>query len=78
MPDNLALGEWELHTLKDMKWNDNHQRPIKYWSPDIIKSMRLLMQQLAYAKHPNYAPRHGFDSYTPPKHLYTEMHPADW
>jgi hypothetical protein len=31
-PDYLALGEWELHTLEDMRWNDNHQRPIKYWS----------------------------------------------
>jgi hypothetical protein len=42
-PDYLALGEWELHTLEDMRWNDNHQRPIKYWSRDIIKSMRWLM-----------------------------------
>ena len=32
MQDDLALGEWELHTLGDMRWNDNHQRPIKYWS----------------------------------------------
>jgi len=24
MPDDQALGEWELHTLKDMRWNDNH------------------------------------------------------
>jgi hypothetical protein len=24
MPDELALGEWELHTLKNMKCNDNH------------------------------------------------------
>jgi hypothetical protein len=40
MPDDLALGEWALHTLEDMRWNDNHQRPIKYWSQDIIKSMR--------------------------------------
>jgi hypothetical protein len=39
MPDNLALRLWELHTLEDMKWNDNHQCPIKYWSQDIIKSM---------------------------------------
>jgi hypothetical protein len=31
MPDDLPLGEVELHTLKDMRWNDNHQRPIKYW-----------------------------------------------
>jgi hypothetical protein len=23
MPDVLALGEWELHTLEDMKWNGN-------------------------------------------------------
>jgi hypothetical protein len=30
MPDYLALVEWELHTLQDMKWNDNHQHPIKY------------------------------------------------
>jgi len=47
MPDDLALREWELHTLEDMRWNDNHQRPIKYWSRDIIKSMRWLMQQPA-------------------------------
>jgi len=32
MPDDQALGEWELHTLEDMRWNDNHQHPIKYWS----------------------------------------------
>jgi hypothetical protein len=51
MPDNQALGEWELHTLEDMKWNDNHQRPIKYWSRDIIKSMRWLMRQPSYAEH---------------------------
>ena len=29
MPDDQALGEWELHTLEDMRWNDNHQCPIK-------------------------------------------------
>jgi len=40
MPDAQALGEWELHTLKDMTWNDNHQCPIKYWTRDIINSMR--------------------------------------
>jgi hypothetical protein len=32
MPDDQALGEWNLHTLEDMRWNDNHERPIKYWS----------------------------------------------
>jgi hypothetical protein len=32
MPHDQALGEWELHTLEDMRWNDNHQHPIKYWS----------------------------------------------
>jgi hypothetical protein len=40
MADDMALGEWELHTIEDMRWNDNHQPPIKYWSRDIIKSMR--------------------------------------
>ena len=50
-PDDLALGEWELYTLEDMKWNDNHQCPIKYWSQDIIKSMRWLLWQPAYAEH---------------------------
>ena len=39
MADDQALGEWELHSLEDMRCNDNHQRPIKYWSRDIIKSM---------------------------------------
>jgi hypothetical protein len=27
--DDVALGEWELHTLEDMRWNDNHQCPIR-------------------------------------------------
>jgi len=39
MPDDQALGEWQLHTLEDMRWNDNHQHPITYCSQDIIKSM---------------------------------------
>ena len=56
MPDDQALGEWELHTLEDMRWNDNHQRPIKYWSRDIIKSMRWLMRQPAYAEHLIFTP----------------------
>ena len=37
--DDQALGEWELHTLKDMRWNDNLQCPIEYLSRDIIKSL---------------------------------------
>jgi hypothetical protein len=32
MPDDQALGECKLHTLEYMRWNGNHQRPIKYWS----------------------------------------------
>jgi hypothetical protein len=32
MQDDQALGRWKLHTLEDMRWNDNDQRPIKYWS----------------------------------------------
>jgi len=51
MPDDQALGEWQLHTLEDMRWNDDHQRPIIYWSQDIIKGMRWLMRQPAYAEH---------------------------
>jgi len=78
MPDDQALGEWELHTLEDMRWNDNHQRPIKYWSRDIIKSMRWLMRQPAYAEHLIFAPQRCYNSDTPPKRLYTEMHTADW
>jgi hypothetical protein len=78
MPGDLALGEWELHTLEDMKWNDNHQCPIKYWSRDIIKSMTWLMRQPAYAEHRIYAPQRGFNSNTPPKRLYTEIHTVDW
>jgi len=47
MRDDQALGEGEVHTREDMTWNDNHQRPIKYWSRDIIKSMRWLLRQPA-------------------------------
>jgi hypothetical protein len=78
MPDDLPHGEWELHTLDDMKWNDNHQRPIKYWSRNIIKSMRWLTWQPLYAEHRIYAPQCCFNSNTPPKYLYTEIHIMDW
>jgi hypothetical protein len=78
MPDDLALGEWELHTLEDMKQNDNHQRPIKYWSRDIINSMRWSMRKPAYAEHVVYAPQRCYNSDTPPERLNTEMHTADW
>jgi len=61
-----------------MKWNDNHQRPIKYWNRDIIKRMRRLMRQLAYAEHLIYAPQRCFNCDTQPTCLYTEMHTADW
>ena len=77
MPDYQALGEWELHTLEDMRWNDNHQWPIEYWSRDMIKSMRWLLWQQAYAENLIYAPQHCFNSDTPLKRLYTEMHTVD-
>jgi hypothetical protein len=78
MSDHQAVGEWELHTLGDRRWNDNHQSSIKYWSRDIIKSMRWSMWQPAYAEHLIYAPQHCFHSHTSPQCLYTEMHTADW
>jgi len=78
MPGDLAMGEWELHTLEDMRWNDNHQCPIKYWSRDVIKSMRWLMWQPAYPEHLSYAPQRCFNRNTPLKCLYTEMHTAGW
>jgi hypothetical protein len=77
MSDDLDLSEWQLHTLKDMKWNDNHQCNIKYWSRDIIESIEWLMLLRAYAEHHIYAPQHYFNSNTPLKHLYNEMHIAD-
>jgi len=78
MTDHHALREWELHTLKDMGWNDNHQCPIKYLCRDIIKSMRWLTRQPAYAKHHIYAHQRCFNTDKPPKRLYIEMHTADW
>jgi hypothetical protein len=78
MPDHQALGEWELHTLEDMRWNHNRQRPIQYWNRDINKCMTWLMWQPAYAEHLIFAPQHCYNSDTPPKRLYTEMHTADW
>jgi hypothetical protein len=76
--NDQAVGEWELHTLEGMRWNVNHQQPIKCWSQDIMKSMRWLMRQPAYADHLIYAPQRCCNSDTPSKRLYTEMHTADW
>jgi len=56
MVDNQALKEWELHTLKDIRWNDNHQRATKFWSWDIIKIVRRLMRKAAYAERLIFAP----------------------
>jgi hypothetical protein len=53
MPDDQALGEWELHTFEEMRWNDKHQCPMKYWSRDIIKCMRWWMRQRTYASVSN-------------------------
>jgi len=78
MADDHALGEWELPLLKDMKWNDNHQCPIKYCSRDIIKSRRWLMRQPLYTEHLIYTPQRCINCDTPPKRLYTEMHTPDW
>jgi len=78
MPDDQALTEWELHTLEDMRCNDNHQSPIKYWSWDIIQRMRWLMRQPAYAEHLIHPPQSCLNSDKPPKHLYTEMATVDW
>ena len=75
--DDQVLGEWKLHTHKNMRWNDNHPRPIISWSRDIIKSMRWLMRQAVYAEHFIFALQCCFDSDTLPKRLYTEMHTAD-
>jgi hypothetical protein len=38
LPDDHAFGEWELYTLEDMKWNDNHQCPIKCCIRDSIQA----------------------------------------
>jgi hypothetical protein len=78
MPGDQVLMECEVHTLSDMGWNDKHQHPTKFWSRDIIKSIRWLMWQPAYAQILIYTTQRCFNSYTPPKRLYTEMHTADW
>ena len=53
MPDDEALGKFKLHVLKDMRWNVNYQCLIKYWSGNIIRSMRWLRRQQEYAEHLN-------------------------
>jgi hypothetical protein len=77
MSDDLAVGEWELRTVKDMKWIDNHQRPMQYCSREFIKSLRWLLRHPEYAEHLIYAPQSCFNSDTPPKRLHTEMHTVD-
>jgi len=78
MPDDQALGEWELHSLEDIRWNENHQRAIKYWSRDMIKPMRWLIRQPAYSEHPIFAPQSCFNRDSRPKRLDTKMYTADW
>jgi hypothetical protein len=78
MLDNEGLGEWELHTVEDMRLNYNHQGHIKYWSRNIIKSIRWFMRQLAYAEHLINTPQRCVNSDLPPKPLYTETHTTDW
>jgi len=78
MLDDQALGVWEQHTLDCMRWNENHKYPIKYWSRDIIKSIRLLMRQSAFAKHCICALHHCFICGMPLKHIYTAMRTVDW
>jgi len=73
-----ALWEWELHTLGDMRWNDNHRRPMQYWSLENIKSMRWLMWQPAYIEHFIYTAQCCFISHKPQMCLYAEMHTTDW
>jgi hypothetical protein len=75
MSDDQTLGEWELHTLEVMRWNDIHQRPIRYWSRDIIKSMRWLMRQPAYLEYLIFAPSVLLQQrYTPERPLYRNAH----
>jgi len=78
MPDDPALREWELHMLEDMRCIDNRQCPIKYWTGDVIKRMRCLMQQPAYTEHFGYTLQHCSSSYISLKRLYTELYTADW
>jgi hypothetical protein len=61
-----------------MNWNGNHQHPFKYWSRDIIKRMRWLLLQPAFAEQVIYTTQRCFSCDTPPKLPYTEMHTADW
>jgi len=78
MPDDQALGEWELHTLEDMRWNDKHQCPMKYCSWHIIRSMIWLMWHPAYAEHIINPPQRCFISYKTLKRVNTKMHTVDW
>jgi len=36
------------------------------------------MRQPAYTEHLIFAPQRSFNSDTPPKRLYTELHTVDW
>jgi hypothetical protein len=74
VPVDQASGEWELHTLEDIKWNDNHQHPITYWREDNIKGMGWLTRQQAYTEHLIDTPQCCFSSHTTPKCLYRNAH----
>ena len=78
MTDDQAFRERKLHTLEDMRGNDNHQYPIKLWSRDCMKCMRWLISQSAYTERLIYSPQHCFNRNSPLKSLYTTLHTAYW
>jgi hypothetical protein len=78
MSNDEYLGDCELHTLEDLRWNGNHQPPITYWCRDIIQRMTWLMRQSVYIEHLIYPPLHCINSDMPPKCLFSEMHTVDW
>jgi hypothetical protein len=75
MQDGLGHQSWRRNTTT-LQWNDAHPAPIEFYSRDILRCARWLLQQPAYEDDLVYAPERHFNDAG--SRIYGAMHTGDW
>jgi hypothetical protein len=75
MTDGLGHQSWSKNTTT-MQWNTAHPAPIEFYSRDILRCARWLLEQPAYEDDLVYAPERHFNDAG--SRIYGEMHTGDW
>jgi hypothetical protein len=75
MTDGLGHRSWSKITTA-LQWNDAHPAPIEFYSRDILRCARWLLQQPAYEDDLVYAPERHFNDAG--SRIYGAMHTGDW